>query len=97
MTRPLISLLLVAAAGCASPTVLDEASFNRDCVTPAQCRPVTFGDQCTGCQCINGAVNEQGYAKYQLEKKGISCASPPPACPCSAPTVACVDSLCVVQ
>jgi hypothetical protein len=97
MTRSLVWLpLVVALSGCVS-TVLDQARFERECITPAQCRPVTYGDQCTGCQCANGAANEQGYAKWELEKKSISCRSPPPACPCSAPLVACVNDLCVLQ
>lgn len=89
----------VAALGCGS-TVLDAAKFEKSCDTPAQCRPVTFGDICQPCTCQNGAVNEQGFAKYQVDRGAITC---PPSntvvqCgACNQPLVACVDGGCVLQ
>ena len=93
------ALLALAALGCGS-TVLEASRFERTCVNAGQCRPVLFGDICQPCQCLNGAVNEQGFGKYEVERQAIRCAAvtPTPMCAaCPQPLVACEDGGCVLQ
>jgi len=94
---PLLLLAAFAWAGCAS-TVLVEGRYETACVSAGQCRPVFFGDACGGCACPNGAVNEQGKVRYDLDFAAIQCATTPDvACKCSLPLTACVDGRCVLQ
>lgn len=94
-----VAVLSFGLSGCAASTVLEAKDFERECDTAAQCRPVFFGDVCKGCTCQNGAVNEQGFIKYQLERENITCPQTPyvGACDCAQPALACVDGLCATQ
>lgn len=94
-----LAVLLFGLSGCGPTTVLEASKFERACDTAAQCRPAFFGDVCKGCTCPNGAVNEQGFIKYQLERSNLTCPAgrPEVLCDCASPALGCVDGECAVQ
>ena len=91
-------LAMVTLLSCAPNTVLEARNFERECTTAGQCRPVLFGDLCGACSCLNGAVNEQGFGKYDYERSKITCAASNQGCQaqCPQPVVACEDGGCVL-
>lgn len=89
---------LAVLLSCGS-TVLEPARYEKSCVAAGQCRPVTLGDVCAACACANAAVNDQGFGKYEADRKAISC---PPrvgvvCAPCPQPLVTCEDGGCVLS
>lgn len=88
---PCYPLTDVPSGGCAAPAqaacrdgtciaqrprVVDDANYDRVCLTDADCVFALTGDICTRCPCRGGAVSRLGAEQLQADEALAGCASP---------------------
>lgn len=99
--RPLLGSLLLLAAACGDPTVLDVRAYSQACATPADCAAVQVGDLCVPCGCANAVVAVSARARAEADAANGRKACGPVAAiacgPCQEVALACTRGACAVQ
>jgi hypothetical protein len=78
-------------------SVIELDDYNIACESPADCRPISTGDQCGPCKpCANAAVHVSDYSQYLADLDSIVCEEQEAeSCiPCLEPAVACISETC---
>lgn len=91
-------LVLLFAASCGDPRVIDGKTYSKSCTVASDCVGVFFGNQCEPCGCPNAAIATSGKITYDADRSNaLAVCGPRPAiacAPCQDKPVTCTSGAC---
>lgn len=76
-------LVLLFAAACGDPRVIDGKGYSTSCTVASDCVGVFFGNQCEPCGCPNAAIATSARVTYEADRSNaLAACGPRPAIAC---------------